>query len=199
MRTRITTAALSLVGALGLAASHAHAQANDGEWAQRYAHRSVSFLQQGGFTYIPSRADTYVGRGNPPVDFSLGGAARIAIHRLLVEPMFGASVGAGVVLGSGTVITSWRLTTGVGIGAAFALTRNFALSPMGRVTFDIPVQPGGTFTALLGGELPFTIFVGRNGFFEPYVLLGTLIVAPDMAPSYAYFAVGAGCRIGLTF
>ncbi len=175
--------------------------AAEGDFARRYAQGSVGLVQNTGLVSAPG-ASTLLVTGAPgggPVGvLGFGAAVRITTHHFLVEPMLGFATGA--VLVTGTATTAGAFITGVGLGGVVPLSSRLALSPMGRLTFNVPFGANGVITYVMG-ELPFTIFLGRNGYIEPYVAIGAVVGSYSGLGTgpYGLFAMGAGYRLGVVF
>lgn len=124
-----------------------------------------------------------------------GVSIRIVTHHFVIEPEFGFSAF------SYTVATGFRtdgnVVLGIGVGAAIPIAARLALTPMARATFDFVIS-GGLATTLLV-ELPFTIFIGRDKFIEPYAAIGMVIDDGIFGRGIPVFAAAAGCRLGILF
>jgi hypothetical protein len=176
--------------------------------ARHYARGSIGLLSQNEFLLVPAYS-VLIADGGPVTGlFGLAATARIVINHFLIQPHFGFGFG-GTVVGT-TGITSFQINPGIGLGGVVVLAPQVALSPMGRANFFIAPRSGtpGGAVALMGftGELPVTIFLGRNGFIEPYLGLGILVNTTSnvvagvlTTTSSAGFLLNAGYRLGVVF
>lgn len=170
---------------------HGRGPAAEGDWARRYAQQSVGLTQQGGIVAMPGVSAMVYGYWQPVGVLGLGAAVRITTNHFLVEPQLGFAASgpfAPWFTGAGAAVVA-----GIGLGGVVPVSSRLALSPMGRLTFDAPFNGG--LVVLIMGELPFTIFLGRNGYIEPYVTMGTGIVNG----LGGLFVIGAGYRLGVVF
>ncbi len=189
-----TTLPTTAVSSSAPAPSSSSAASDD--WAGRYARGSVGLVSQTAIFALNLNGILVGGGGGGTAvlgAIGLGATARIVVSQFVIQPSLGFN---GFSTGGQFF---FMFTPGVGIGAALPLTHQIALTPMFRSDFYL--FPGGGigggvgFGVALVGELPVTIFLGRNGFFEPYVDLGALIGGL----SSAAFLAGVGYRLGVIF
>jgi hypothetical protein len=176
--------------------------------ARHYAHRSVGLLSQNEYLLVPAYSVLIADGNNVTGLFGLAATVRIVINHFLIQPHLGIGFG-GVAFGAAAV-NSVEINPGIGLGGVVVLAPHVALSPMGRANFFIAPRTGGpnTTVALMGftGELPVSIFLGRNGFIEPYLGLGVLVNTTTTnvggvvtTTSGAGFLLDVGYRLGVVF
>lgn len=160
---------------------------------KHYTEGSVSLLSgtglslTGGAPYGSSGMAGLVSAGSAAATLGLGADARFVYRHFLVDLGFGAALGVAGSGSGGTV-----LVPSLGLGGASALGDTIAMSPMVRGTVTSILGSGAFFSVV--GEVPLTIFVGRNGFMEPYVAAGVLVVVGQ-----PMFTGSIGYRLGVTF
>lgn len=117
--------------------------------------------------------------------YNVSADVRIAIDGFLVEPTFRL-----VHVGD----SEFTVVPGLGLGYAFALGSRVALSPTLRGSVILASTWNGLgLGAIVGVDVPLTIFIGRHAFIEPYVTAG-LLISSRVDPT-----VGVGYRLGVVF
>jgi hypothetical protein len=112
---------------------------------------------------------------------NVGVDLRFCIRGFLLAPHFSLGLGGQYTTGG----------VGIGVGYAFALTERLALSPTVDLSYLVPDLGYSPFVVVTG-DLPLTIFIGQNGFMEPYLAVGVGLGRGGIL-------VGAGYRVGVTF
>ena len=155
----------------------------------RYRRMSVSLLSDAGagFTF---ESDVNVAA------LAFGVSARLVVRGFLVGAQL--TVAYEKQTSSNASLELGALEPGLTLGYVIPASDRVAVTPAVHVLSYVPFTPNSNVgsSMQLTGEVGVSIFLGHNGFLEPYLALGDY---QQFSPGTAWFILSVGYRLGVVF
>lgn len=172
-------------------AASATATVEDDDWAGSYAVGSSGLLSGASLLDVPSLSGVFARDGGADGFLGLSASTRFTYEHFLLQTEVSVRVGSGQF----DKELAWSPT--LGLGGAVAVAKNVAFSPMARLSmFFFSGVTANLFAPV--AEFPVTVFVGKNGYVEPFIDIGAVIAAAG-GRAVGGFLFDVGYRLGVVF